>query len=118
MFEQVQLLAPESVTRSDQAKVEFSWQIGAQPLAEDHCFELVFWNPDKPADKRSPTGAGKSMRHRVDFTLLFNSSDPLLRALMQSEEDFNWGVRIVACSAPRTVLQDVQQVRTYSYKGN
>lgn len=117
VLEQVQLLVPESRTRSDQGKVEFSWQIGAQPLAEDHCFELVFWNPNRPGDKRSPTGAGKPMRRRVDFTLLYHSSDPLLRALTQSQEDFNWGVRIVACSAPRTVLQDVQQVRIYSYKG-
>ncbi len=117
VLEQVQLLAPESGTVSDQGKVEFSWQAGAAAPAADHCFELVFWDPHNPADKRSPTGAGKSQRQRVDFTLLFNSSDPLLRALTQSEEEFNWGVRIVACSAPRTVLQDVQQVRIYSYKG-
>ena len=115
--EQVQLLAPESGTRSAQGKVEFAWHTGAQPPANDHCFELVFWNPDKPADKRSPVGAGKATRRRVDFTLLFNSSDPLLRALTQSDRDFNWGVRIVSCAAPRTVLQDVQQARTYSYKG-
>jgi hypothetical protein len=117
VVEQVQLLAPESGTRSDQGKVEFSWQTGAQPPANDHCFELVFWNPDKPADKRSPVGAGKSTRQRVDFALLFSSSDPLLRVLTQSDRDFNWGVRIVSCAAPRTVLQDVQQARTYSYKG-
>jgi serine/threonine protein kinase len=117
VVEQVQLLAPEPGTVSDQGKVEFSWQAGASAPAVDHCFELVFWDPDNPADKRSPTGASKSLRQRVDFTLLFNSSDPLLRALTQSEEEFNWGVRIVACSAPRTVLQDVQQVRNYSYKG-
>ena len=117
VWEQVQLLAPESGTVSDQGKVEFSWQAGAQAPAADHCFELVFWDPHNPADKRSPTGAGKSQRQRVDFTLLFNSSDPLLRALTQSEEEFNWGVRLVACSAPRTVLQDVQQVRNYRYKG-
>jgi hypothetical protein len=117
MVVQVQLLAPESGTRSDQGKVEFSWQIGAQPLADDHCFELVFWSPDKPADKRSPVGSGKATRRRVDFTLLFNSSDPLLRALTQSDRDFNWGVRIVSCASPRTVLQDVQQVRIYSYRG-
>jgi hypothetical protein len=116
-LEQVVLLAPESGTVSDQGKVEFSWQAGSGAPADDHCFELVFWDPHNPADKRSPTGAGKSVRQRVDFALLFNSSDPLLRALTQSEEEFNWGVRIVACSAPRTVLQDVQQVRTYSYKG-
>jgi hypothetical protein len=112
----VQLLAPEPGTRSDQGKVEFSWQSG-RPLANDHCYELVFWDPHKPTDKRSPVGAGKATRGRVDFTLLFNSSDPLLRALAQSSRDFNWGVRIVACATPRTVLQDVQQVRTYSYKG-
>ncbi|MFN8466657.1 MAG: protein kinase [Caldilineaceae bacterium] len=116
-LEQVQLVAPESGTVSDQGKVEFSWQAGASALAADHCFELVFWDPKNGADKRSPTGASRSQRQRVDFTLLFNSSDPLLRALTQSEEEFNWGVRIVACSAPRTVLQDVQQVRIYSYKG-
>ena len=117
VMEEVQLLAPESGTRSAQGKVEFSWRTGAQPPPNDHCFELVFWNPDKPADKRSPVGAGKATRQRVDFTLLFNSSDPLLRALTQSDRDFNWGVRIVSCAAPRTVLQDVQQTRTYSYKG-
>ena len=88
-------MAPEPGTRSNQGKVEFSWHTGAQPLADDHCFELVFWSPDKPADKRSPVGAGKATRQRVDFTLLFNSSDPLLRSLAHSDRDFNWGVRIV-----------------------
>lgn len=112
----MELLAPETGTRSDHGKVEFSWRAGVPP-ADEHCYELVFWNPNNPADKRSPTGAGKATRRRVDFTLLFNSSDPLLRSLAQSDRDFNWGVRIVACSAPRTVLQDVKQVRSYSYKG-
>jgi hypothetical protein len=114
---EVALLAPESGVHSDQGKVEFVWQSGSQSLAADHCFELVFWDPAKPADKRSPVGAGRATTQRVDFTALFNSSDPLLRSLIQSHQEFHWGVRIVSCAAPRTVLQEVQQVRVYSYQG-
>jgi hypothetical protein len=113
----VQLLAPESGAHSSQSKVEFTWQSIDQPLAADHCFELVFWNSKRENDKRSPVGASKALSGRVDFALLTLSSDSLLSRLAQSRQAMNWGVRIVSCADPRTILQDVQEVRVYTYEG-
>lgn len=113
----VQLLLPATETSSSQPRVEFSWQISGQALAADHCFELVFWDPQKSADKRSPVGAGKSTRTSVNFAVLANSSDPLLSNLAQSKRPFHWGVRLVSCASPQQIIRDVAEARAYTYEG-
>jgi hypothetical protein len=102
---------------SSQTKVEFQWQMTQQPLAGDHCFELVFWDPANPADKRSPVGAGKNTTGRVDFGLLAASQDPLLSKLARTAQEFRWGVRLVLCDSPRTAVRDVEEERVYKYDG-
>jgi hypothetical protein len=113
----VQLLSPIAGASSSQPRIEFSWQISGQPLADDHCFELVFWDLQKSADKRSPVGAGKATRAGVNFTVLASSSDPLLHNLAQSRQPFHWGVRLVSCATPQQVLRDVEEARAYTYEG-
>jgi hypothetical protein len=89
----------------------------AQPLASDHCFELVFWDPANPEDRRSPVGAGKNESGRVDFTVLADSQDPLLSRLARAGQAFRWGVRLVLCASPRTVVRGVEEERVYTYDG-
>lgn len=113
----LQLLAPAAGTSSSQSRVEFSWQISGQPLAPDHCFELVFWDPQKSTDKRSPVGAGKATRTSVNFVVLASNSDPLLHSLAQSGRPFHWGVRLVSCASPQQVIRDVEEARAYTYEG-
>ena len=113
----MKLLAPDAGASAGVAKVTFSWALTAQPLATEPCFELVFWDPSNVADKRSPVGAGKALEGRVDFTLLATNADPLLRKVAQSRQKFNWGVRLVSCAKPATILKEVEEVRVYTYDG-
>lgn len=116
VFAAIRLLAPQPNVTAAQARVEFVWETTGAALAPDHCYELVFWDPAKSSDKRSPVGAGRSTKGMVNFSKLRDSPDPLLQALAHSPQGFAWGVRFVSCASPKTVLQDVQEVRHYTYR--
>lgn len=109
-------MAPASETVSNQPTVDFAWQVIEPPLAAEQCAELVFWDPANPADQRSPVGAGKEDQKRVAFDFLTASADPLLRSLAQSRRAFEWGVRIVSCAEPQSVLRAAEEVRVYTYQ--
>lgn len=112
----VRLHQPVANHVAAQERVEFSWAAsGALPTA-DHCYELVFWDPAKVRDKRSPIGAGRTTSGTVNFDKLRESPDPLLRTLARSTQGFDWGVRLVSCASPNTILQDVGEVRHYTYR--
>ncbi|MEZ4861394.1 MAG: protein kinase [Caldilineaceae bacterium] len=113
----IRLIAPEADIVAGQARVEFAWEIEGAPLAPDQCFELVFWDPAKRQDQRSPVGAGRAQARHVNFAALAEASDPLLRSLMRSSQGFQWGVRIVECAAPATILRAVEEERHYTYQG-
>lgn len=112
----IRLSAPAANTVSAQERVDFRWASSGAPLARERCYELVFWDPANPQDKRSPTGAGRATQGTVNFSKLRASADPLLRALAHNPQGFAWGVRLVACSAARNVLQDAGEVRHFTYK--
>lgn len=112
----VRLHQPAANHVAAQERVEFSWAAtGALPTA-DHCYELVFWDPAKVRDKRSPIGAGRTTSGTVNFNKLRESPDPLLHTLAHSPQGFDWGVRLVSCALPNTILQDVDEVRHYTYR--
>lgn len=112
----VRLLSPPHDALSSEDRVDFVWEsVGAAPSAS-HCFELVFWDPQKSNDKRSPVGAGRESRRTVNLRTLADGAEPLLRNLARSDRGFAWGVRLVNCAAPRTVLQDVEEIRLYRYQ--
>ncbi len=115
-FGPIRLGAPPADVVSAQDRVEFSWQLAGATLAPDHCYELVFWDPQKASDKRSPIGAGRTAKGVVTFSKLRESSDPLLRTLARRPNGFDWGVRFVACADPQTILQDVSETRHYTYQ--
>ncbi|MCB0188311.1 MAG: hypothetical protein KDE31_28775, partial [Caldilineaceae bacterium] len=115
-FATIHLLVPPPDVTAVQERVEFTWEATGAALAPDHCFELVFWNPAKSSDKRSPVGAGRATQGMVNFAKLSDSPDALLQALARSPQGFMWGVRFVSCASPKTVLQDVQEVRHYTYQ--
>lgn len=112
----IRLAAPPSGVVAAQERVEFSWEITGSALAPDHCYELVFWDPAKEGDKRSPIGASRTASGTVNFNKLRESPDPLLRRLAQSPQGFAWGVRLVSCTSPTTVLQDVNEGHHYTYQ--
>ena len=115
-FAAIRLRQPPANTVAAQERVEFVWEaVGTTPLA-DHCYELVFWDPAKAHDKRSPIGAGRASRGTVNFNKLRESPDTLLRALAGSPQGFDWGVRFVAWSSPQTILQDGGEARHYTYQ--
>lgn len=115
-FATIRLLRPAPNGTAAQARVEFVWEATGAALAPDHCYELVFWDPAKSRDKRSPIGAGRASKGLVNFQKLSDSPDPLLRALARAPQGFAWGVRFVSCASPQTVLQDVNDVRHYTYQ--
>lgn len=115
-FATIRLLTPLPNGTAAQARVEFAWEVTGAALAPDHCYELVFWDPAKSRDKRSPIGAGRATKGLVNFQKLSNSPDPLLQALARTPQGFAWGVRFVSCAAPKTILQDVNDVRHYTYQ--
>ncbi len=116
VFGTMRLVAPPAGVVSAQDRVEFAWQITGATLAPDHCYELVFWDPNKASDKRSPIGAGRAPQGTVSLSKLRESPDPLLRTLARNPQGFDWGVRFVACTNPQTILQDVSEVRHYTYQ--
>lgn len=115
-FATIRLLAPLPNGSAAQARVEFAWEATGATVAADHCYELVFWDPTKSRDKRSPIGAGRATKGLVNFQKLSDSPDPLLRTLARTPQGFAWGVRFVSCASPQTVLQDVNDVRHYTYQ--
>lgn len=115
-FATIRLLAPQPNMIAAQERVVFSWEAPGTVLALDHCYELVFWDPAHSDDKRSPMGAGRTAKGTVNFRKLSDSPDPLLHALAHSPQGFAWGVRFVSCASPKKVLQDVQEVRHYTYQ--
>ena len=115
-FATIRLRTPLPNGTAAQARVEFAWEATGAALAPDHCYELVFWDPAKSRDKRSPIGAGRATKGLVNFQKLSDSPDPLLRALARTPQGFAWGVRFVSCASPQTVLQDVNDVRYYTYQ--
>lgn len=116
VFATIRLLAPLPNVTAAQARVEFVWEATGATVAPDHCYELVFWDPAKSSDKRSPIGAGRASKGLVNFQKLSDSPDPLLRALARTPQGFAWGVRFVSCASPQTVLQDINDVRHYTYQ--
>lgn len=115
-FATIRLLAPQPNVIAAQEQVVFSWEAPGTVLALDHCYELVFWDPAQSDDKWSPVGAGRAAKGTVNFRQLSDSPDPRLYALTHSPQGFAWGVRFVSCTSPKTVLQDVQEVRHYTYQ--
>lgn len=113
----VRLLKPAPDASGDTVKIDFAWQPVDPPVSADQCFELVFWAPDRTADKRSPVGAGKALQGRVDFAVLAASGDPVLGQLARSRQPFYWGVRVVTCETPNKILRDVEEVRAYTFTG-
>ncbi len=112
----VNLLRPADNEVSSTPRVAFMWESADQPLRATQCFELVFWAEQNPQDQRSPVGASRASQHTVNFATLLDSSDPLLRQLARSVEGFLWGVRVVDCANPRTVVQDSSDSRHYTYQ--
>ncbi|MCE7987770.1 MAG: serine/threonine protein kinase [Caldilinea sp. CFX5] len=115
-FATIRLRQPAANLVAAQERVEFTWTATGAPLAADHCYELVFWDPAKAHDKRSPVGAGRATSGIINFSKLQESPDPLLRTLARSPQGFEWGVRFVSCASPRTILQDVGETRHYTYQ--
>lgn len=115
-FATVRLRQPATKLAAPQERVEFAWTATGAPLAADHCYELVFWDPAKARDKRSPIGAGRATSGIVNFSKLRESADPLLRTLAASPQGFDWGVRLVSCASPQTILQDVGETHHYTYQ--
>ena len=115
-FGTIRLGTPPAGLVSAQERVEFAWQIAGATLAADACYELVFWDPNKASDKRSPIGAGRTAQGTVTFGKLRESPDPLLRRLARSPHGLDWGVRFVSCTDPQTILQDVSETRHYTYQ--
>ncbi|MEZ4734132.1 MAG: protein kinase [Caldilineaceae bacterium] len=113
---EIRLLAPQPDVASDQERVEFTWATTGTTLPPNHCYELVFWDPAKTHDKRSPIGASRTAKGIVNLNKLRESPDPLLRALARDPQGFAWGVRTVSCANPQTVLQDVSEARHYTYQ--
>lgn len=112
----LQLLAPAAAEVSSTPRVAFTWEtVGAAATAEQ-CFELVFWDGQNPSDKRSPVGASPERQRTVNFAALCDSRDPLLQRLARSADGFDWGVRIVDCANPHTILQDASDSRHYTYR--
>lgn len=112
----IRLLSPQPGVASAQERVEFTWATTGAALPPDHCYELVFWDPAKTHDKRSPIGAGRTVKGTVNFNKLRESADPLLRTLARSPQGFVWGVRTVSCATPQTILQDINEARHYTYQ--
>lgn len=112
----IKLIAPQPGVAAAQERVEFVWETTGTALAPDQCYELVFWDPAKERDKRSPIGASQSPSGMVNFNKLRESPDSLLRTLARSPQGFAWGVRLVSCTSPETVLQNVSEVRHYTYQ--
>jgi serine/threonine protein kinase len=113
---QVRLLAPAPDEVSGTDRVTFAWEsVGRVPTAAQ-CYELVFWDPQNRADKRSPIGAGRESRRTVNLRALADGTEPFLRTWVRSSNGFAWGVRLVDCAAPRTILQDVDEERYYRYQ--
>jgi serine/threonine protein kinase len=115
-FATIRLQQPAADLVGAQERVEFAWTATGVPLAADHCYELVFWDPAKVGDKRSPIGASRATSGTVNFSKLQESPDPLLRALARSPQGFDWGIRFVSCASPQIVLQDVGETRHYTYQ--
>jgi hypothetical protein len=114
-FAAIRLVKPAAGVIAGQARVEFAWEPVGAALAPDHCYELVFWDPARNHDKRSPIGAGKTPNGTVNFSKLRESPDPLLRTLAGTPKGFDWGVRLVSCASPKTILQDSSEARHYTY---
>lgn len=112
----IRLITPPSGVVSAQERVAFVWEITGAALAPDHCYELVFWDPAKVRDKRSPIGAGRTATGTVNFAKLRDSADSLLPTLARSQAGFDWGVRLVSCTSPQTILQDISEARHYTYQ--
>lgn len=113
---QLRLLSPTADSASAAERVTFAWEsVGAAPTVSQ-CYELVFWDPQNSADKRSPVGAGRESQHTVNLRALADGTEPLLRQWIRRPDGFAWGVRIVACATPRTILQDVGEERRYRYQ--
>lgn len=115
-FAAIRLRQPAPNVVAAQERVEFAWEATGATPATDHCYELVFWDPAKARDKRSPTGAGRAASGVVNFSKLRESADPLLRSLAHSPRGFDWGVRFVSCASPQTILQEVGDTRHYTYQ--
>lgn len=111
----IRLRAPAGNSISAQERVEFVWESHAS-LAAEQCYELVFWDPAQGQDQRSPSGAGRATRATVNMRKLLDSPDPLLRTLARSKSGFDWGVRLVNCADPQTVVQAVTEVRHFIYR--
>jgi serine/threonine protein kinase len=111
----IQLIAPPADTVSNADRVTFRW-VNNAPLPETQCYELVFWDPTNSSDQRSPVGAGRDTQRTVNLRALLDSTDPLLRRLAGSNASFAWGVRVVDCAAPRTIIQGTGAVRQYHFQ--
>ena len=115
-FATIRLRQPAANGVAGQERVTFVWEATGAPVVDDQCYELVFWDPAKARDKRSPIGASRATSATVNFNKLRDSTDPLLRSLARSPQGFDWGVRFVSCAAPTTILQDVGETRRYTYR--
>jgi len=111
----VQLLTPATELVSSQTSVDFVWSLNRQLLRADDCFALVFWDPSQAAVKLAPRGVSKATRVKVDFDALLEGPDASLRHLLQSNQRFQWGVRIVSCASPTKILKEAEEVRVYTY---
>jgi serine/threonine protein kinase len=112
----IRLLSPPANTLSAQEQVEFAWESLDSRLSAAHCYELVFWDPTKAQDKRAPLGPSHTPKALVPLNTDRASPDPLLRAMVRNPQGFDWGVRIVNCATPQTILQDVKETRHYTYQ--
>ena len=52
----------------------------------------------------------------MNLRALADGTEPLLRRWVRLPDGFVWGVRIVDCATPRTILQDVREERHYRYQ--
>lgn len=112
----IRLIAPPANTISAQEQVEFAWESLDSRLSAAHCYELVFWDPINTQDKRAPLGPSHTPKAVVPLDTEHASPDSLLRAVVRNPQGFDWGVRIVNCATPQTILQDLKETRHYTYQ--
>lgn len=112
---QIALLEPLAGVVSNHEVVDFVWALREGTLAPNYCFEPLFWAPGSEAVPYAPVGVIRDNSVRVSFDSSADGNNSDLLALLTSDAGFHWGVRLVLCASPSTVLQDVEESHTYTY---
>jgi hypothetical protein len=99
----------------------FYWQRGQERLPDGYGYELVFWHPGAPGDKRGPAGTIDSITAEVTMqarvNLVDQSANVDFRGILLGGQDFCWGVRAWDRVNNRGSILLSGECRRYRYEG-